>query len=159
MSGYLNEYTIVLWLHILSSTLLFGTGIGSAFYLLLSSLGRDPRVVAVVAGHVVTADWLFTATTIVFQPASGFYLLHLAGMPLQMRWIVWSLVLYALATACWLPVIWLQMRMRDIARAAVRDGGALPPAYWRCFRVWVALGFPALFAFLAIFYLMVAKPV
>jgi uncharacterized membrane protein len=152
------DYALIKWLHILSSTLLFGTGIGSAFYLLCTSLSRDLRAIATVARLVVIADWLFTATTAVIQPVTGFYMVHLAGMPIDSRWIVWSTGLYAIALACWLPVVWLQTRLRDLAQQAVDQNGSLPPAYWRYFRIWVALGIPAFLAFLAIFYLMVAKP-
>ena len=153
------EYLIVKWLHIVSSTLLFGTGIGSAFYLLFTSLSRDVRAIAVVSRHVVRADWLFTATTVVFQPLSGFYMIHLAGYPLASAWIVWSIVLYLVAGACWLPVVWLQMRMRDMAQASARDNLALPALYWRYLRLWTALGVPAFFALIIVFYLMTAKPV
>ena len=152
------DYVTVKWLHILSSTLLFGTGIGSAFYLLFASLSRDIRAIAVVTRHVVLADWLFTATTAVLQPLTGYYLMKLAGIPFHTRWIMWSFALYGLAIACWLPVVWLQMRLRDLANAAARDNTALPAHYWRYFKAWVLLGFPAFFAFLAVFYLMVAKP-
>lgn len=153
------SYAILKWLHVVSSTVLFGTGIGTAFFLLVTSLKREPRVVASVASTVVIADWLFTATTVVFQPLSGFALAKLARFPLDSRWIVLSILLYAAAVLCWLPAVFLQIRLRDLARAAVRDGTELPPAYWRCLRLWVAVGVPALFAFLVVFYLMVAKPV
>ncbi|MGK5068345.1 DUF2269 family protein [Janthinobacterium sp. RT4P48] len=153
------EYLVIKWLHIVSSTLLFGTGIGSAFYMLFTSLSRDVRAIAVVSRHVVRADWLFTATTVVFQPLSGFYLAHLAGYPLSSRWIVWSVVLYLVAGACWLPVVWLQMRMRDMAHVSARDGLALPTLYWRYLRIWAVLGVPAFFALIIVFYLMTAKPV
>lgn len=152
------EYLAVKWLHILSSTLLFGTGIGSAFHLLLASLSRDPRAAAAVARQVVLADWLFTATTVVFQPLSGFYLLRLMQVPLSTPWVRWSLMLYGFAVACWLPVVWIQMRMRHIAEGAAENREPLPRSYFRHLKVWTALGFPAFFAFLAIFWLMVAKP-
>lgn len=151
-------YLIVKWLHIVSSTFLFGTGVGSAFYLLCATLTRNPAIVAAVARFVVIADWIFTSTTIVLQPVTGLYLAHLANMPLRQGWLLWSILFYVVAVMCWLPVIWLQMRLRDVARAAARDSAPLPPLYWRYFRIWFALGFPALFAFLAVFYLMVAKP-
>ena len=154
----MEHYLTIKWLHILSSTLLFGTGIGSAYYLLVASLTRDAHAVAVVARFVVIADWLFTATTAVFQPLSGFYLVHVAQMSWSTRWIAWSLVLYALAIACWLPVVWLQMRMHRLAEAAARHGEALPPRYFGLLRLWVALGVPAFAAFVAIFYLMTVKP-
>lgn len=152
------EYMLVKWLHILASTLLFGTGIGSAFYMLFANLNRQPHIIAFVTRQVVIADWLFTATTIVFQPVSGFYLAYLAGVPLDSGWIQWSIVLYTVGLACWLPVTWLQIRMRDVSGHAAAHETDLPPEYWRYFRAWVALGFPALFAFIAVFYLMVAKP-
>lgn len=154
----MDDYLSVKWLHIVSSTLLFGTGIGSAYYLLVASLSRDARAVAFVARFVVLADWLFTATTVVLQPLTGFYMMHLASMPLATRWIAWSIGLYAVAVACWLPVVWLQMRMHRLAEAAAQRGEALPPAYWTHFKAWFALGVPAFFAFLAIFWLMTVKP-
>ena len=129
------EYVVIKWLHILSSTFLFGTGIGSAWYMLFANVSRDVRAIAVVSKYVVIADWLFTATTAILQPATGFYMIHLAGYPLHSKWIMWSLTLYVLAGACWLPVVWLQMRLRDIAAEAVRSGAAsLPPLYWKYFR-------------------------
>lgn len=153
------DYVTLKWLHVLSSTFLFGTGIGSAFYMLFANMSRDIRAIAVVSRIVVIADWLFTSTTIIVQPLTGYYLIRMAGFPMSSRWIAWSIGLYVVAAACWLPVVWLQMRLRDLAQAAARGGAALPVQYWRYFRVWVILGIPAFFAFVAIFYLMVAKPV
>jgi uncharacterized membrane protein len=76
------DYLTVKWLHVLASTVLFGTGIGSAFYLLLASLTGEPRPVAVVARIVVIADWLFTASTAIAQPLTGWGLVRQAGYPL-----------------------------------------------------------------------------
>jgi uncharacterized membrane protein len=152
------EYLIAKWLHVLSSTVLFGTGLGSAYYMYFASRTRDARVAAPVVGHVVRADWWFTTTTIVFQPLSGAYLIHLAGYPWSSRWIVWSVLLYLLAGACWLPVVWMQIRMRDMARAAAAAGAPLPPLYWRYLRRWVLLGIAAFVALVVVFWLMVAKP-
>ncbi|RYE98696.1 MAG: DUF2269 domain-containing protein [Oxalobacteraceae bacterium] len=153
------EYLAIKWLHILSSTLLFGTGLGSAWYMLFANVSKDVRAIAVVSKYVVIADWLFTATTAVIQPATGFYMAHLAGYPLTSHWIMWSVILYVLAGACWLPVVWIQIRLRDLAAAAARDHTALPPQYWTLFKTWVALGIPAFIAFVCIFWFMVAKPV
>jgi uncharacterized membrane protein len=153
------NYLIAKWLHVLSSTLLFGTGLGSAYYMFFASRTRDPRTVATVVRYVVLADWLFTTTTIIFQPLSGWYMAHLAQMPLlQTKWILWSIVLYFVAGACWLPVVWLQLRMQRMAEEAVRQGTPLPPLYDRYLRIWTTLGFPAFFALVIVFYLMVAKP-
>ena len=152
------DYLAVKWLHVLSSTVLFGTGIGSAFYLLRASLSRDARAVAIVSRYVVMADWLFTAATVVLQPLTGWWMMRLAaGMPWTTPWIAWSVGLYGFAVACWLPVVWIQLRLRDLSAQAAAAGAALPRAYWRFFAWWVALGTSAFIAFLAIFYLMVAK--
>ena len=152
------EYFVAKWLHILSSTLLFGTGLGSAYYMFFASLTRDPRVVVTVVKYVVIADWLFTTTTIVFQPLSGLYLVHLMGIPLTSRWLVWTYALYLLAGAAWLPVVWMQIQMRNMAREAVAANAALPERYWRFLKMWVALGVVAFAALVIVFYLMVAKP-
>jgi uncharacterized membrane protein len=152
------EYVIVKWLHILSSTFLFGTGLGSAFYMFFASRTRDARAIAVVVRYVVIADWVFTTPTIILQPLTGFYLMHLANFPLSSTWIAASIALYLLAGAAWLPVVWMQMRMRDMAVQAAAAGGELPDRYWRFLRAWVALGIVAFLALVAVFYLMVAKP-
>jgi uncharacterized membrane protein len=152
------EYLIVKWIHILSSTLLFGTGLGSAFYMFFASRTRDPQVIAVVVRYVVIADWLFTTPTVILQPLSGFYMIHLAGYPLTSRWIWWSIVLFLVAGAAWLPVVWMQIRMREMAREAARAGGPLPGKYWSFMRAWVSLGVVAFVALVVVFYLMVMKP-
>ena len=152
------EYLVAKWLHIMSSTFLFGTGIGSAFYLLFATISKDTRAIAFVTRYVVIADTLFTATTAIVQPATGFWMIHITGFPLSLAWLKWSIVLYVIAIACWLPVVWLQFRLRDLAKQALKNDTPLPPLYWRYFKIWVALGVPAFFAFVAIFYLMVMKP-
>ena len=152
-------YLIVKWLHILSSTLLFGTGLGSAFYLFFASRSGDARVVAKVSGLVVIADWIFTMPAIVLQPLTGYWLMHIAGFPFATPWIAWSIALYLLAGAAWLPVVWMQIRMRDMATAAANVDSALPPRYFQLLRLWVALGVVAFLALVVVFYLMVAKPV
>jgi uncharacterized membrane protein len=152
------DYLLVKWLHVLSSTVLFGTGIGSAFYCFVASRGGEPRVAAWVTGRVVLADWLFTAPTVLLQPLTGIWLAQRLGLPLGSGWVGGSLLLYAVAVGCWLPVVWIQLRMRDIARAAVEAGApVLPPAYRRLFHWWSGFGAVAFVAFIAIFWLMVAK--
>ena len=153
------EYQIWKWLHILSSTLLFGTGLGTAFFMFFTNRSGDVRAIAVVTRFVVIADWLFTATTVVFQPLSGLMMMHLAGIPLTTLWIWVSFALYFLAGACWLPVVWIQMKLRNLAQEAVATGAkTLPSEYWRYERIWVLLGIPAFISLVVVFYLMVAKP-
>ena len=152
------DYPTVKFLHVLSSTLLFGTGLGSAFYMFFTNRSGDVRAIAIVCRRVVWADWLFTTPTAIIQPVTGFYLAHMVGMPLTLAWIAWSIALFVLAGACWLPVVWIQVRMAAMAEKAVQDGTALPPLFWRYHGIWTALGVPAFLAFIAIFYLMVVKP-
>jgi uncharacterized membrane protein len=151
-------YLVLKWLHVLSSTLLFGTGLGSAFYMFFASRTRDPRVIAPVARLVVIADWAFTTPSIIVQPATGLWMVHIAGYTLTSRWLVASMGLYLLAGAAWLPVVWMQIRMRELARLAAQAGTALPPAYARMLRAWVALGIVAFAALVVVFWLMVTKP-
>jgi uncharacterized membrane protein len=108
--------------------------------------------------YVVLADFIFTTPAILLQPATGFWLVHLAGFDLRSLWIAASIALYLLAGACWLPVVWMQMRMRDMASEAARSGAPLPEQYWRYLRYWVALGIVAFFSLVIVFFLMVVKP-
>ena len=153
------DYVTLKWIHIVSSTLLFGTGLGTAFYLLVVTLNRDVAAIAVVSRFVVIADFLFTAPTAIIQPVTGFWMANMAGMPLSSKWLFWSIILYIVAGACWLPVVWIQIRLREEAKLAAERKLPTTPTYWRFFTAWVLLGIPAFFAFLVIFYLMVAKPV
>ncbi|MCU7372357.1 DUF2269 domain-containing protein [Paucibacter sp. O1-1] len=154
----MNEYLLLKWLHVLSSVVLVGTGFGSAFYMFFANRSGSVAAQAVVTRLVVRADWCFTTPAAIFQPLSGLWLAHLAGWPWSTPWLALALGLYLLAGACWLPVVWLQLRMAEMATAAVRAATPLPPLYWRYARRWEALGYPAFVAMLAVFYLMVAKP-
>jgi uncharacterized membrane protein len=151
-------YPLVKWLHIVSSSVLFGTGVGIAFFMWRAHRTRDTRVIAAVARHVVLADMIFTASAVVIQPATGLLLMRLLGYPFTTLWLRISILLYVLIGCCWLPVLWLQIRMRDMASSAARDGTPLPEIYFRYFRWWKYLGWPAFIGVLAIFALMVAKP-
>jgi uncharacterized membrane protein len=151
-------YPLIKWLHIVSSTVLFGTGAGIAFFHLRAQRTGDTNIIAAVGRDVVLADRVFTATAVVLQPMTGIVLALMAGFPLSSPWLVWSMVLYVLVGCCWLPVVWLQTRMRDMAIVAAANGSALPAAYQRYYRWWFALGWPAFIGVLVIFYLMVAKP-
>ena len=160
----MNLYLLLKWLHIVSSVLMVGTGLGSAFYMFFTNRSGNVQAQAVVTKLVVRADWWFTTPTVLIQPATGLAMAYLAGWPLSTPWLAWSLALYALAGLCWLPVVWLQLRMRDMARETAEAAqtahgdGVLPPLYWRYARWWEALGYPAFVAMAVVFYLMVNKP-
>ncbi|HET8747327.1 MAG TPA: DUF2269 domain-containing protein [Ramlibacter sp.] len=151
------DYLLVKWVHILSSTILFGAGVGSAFHLFMASLRGHTAGAAGSARNVVVADWTLTTPAAILQPFTGLWLIHKMQIPASTPWVAWSLALYAVAIACWLPVVGIQIRMRDVAAEAERAGQPLPRAYGRLFRWWTALGFGAFFPFLFIFWLMVAK--
>jgi len=148
----------VKFLHVLGAAVLLGTGAGIAFFMLMAHRDGRPVVVAAVARIVVIADFVFTATAVVLQPATGAALAWMAGYSLGEGWILASLFLYGVTGAFWLPVVWMQTRMRDLAAEAVRAGRGLPPAYHRLFRWWFAFGCPAFAAVLAIIWLMIARP-
>jgi len=151
-------YLWVKWIHILASTLLFGTGLGIAFFMWMAHLRGDPRTIAATARTVVIADGLFTAPAVVVQFGTGLWLVHLLGLPLTVFWVKTALVLFFVVGACWLPVLWLQIRARNLARQAVEAGQPLPRDYHRAMRWWFWLGWPAFISVLAIFWLMVMKP-
>lgn len=144
--------------HILGATVLFGTGIGIAFFMLVAHRSGDARIIAHVAATVVLADTIFTATAVIAQPITGILLARAIGWPLDQPWIIAALALYVLTGLFWLPVVWIQWRMRNLARAALANGTQLGPDYHRLFRIWFACGFPAFAAVLAILWLMVARP-
>lgn len=154
----MNTYLILKWFHILCSVLMVGTGFGSAFYLFFINRTASVEAQALVSRLVVRADWWFTTPTVILQPFSGLALAHLAGWRLDSAWIVCALALYALAGACWVPVVVLQLRMAAMAEQARQTGTPLPEAYHRHARTWTLLGIPAFTAMLAVYYLMVAKP-
>jgi uncharacterized membrane protein len=154
----MTHYLILKWLHILSSVVLVGTGFGSAFYLFFVNRSKSLEAQVVVSRLVCRADWWFTTPTVILQPITGIAMATIAGWPLTTPWIMISLVLYVFAGVCWLPVVWIQLRMAKLAQLALQNKTALPPEYWKLAKIWERLGYPAFFAMVAIFYLMVAKP-
>lgn len=154
----MTSYLLLKWVHVLSSVVLVGTGFGTAYYLAFANRQRNVAALAVVTRLVVRADWWFTTPAVIVQPLTGVWLASLAGWPLTTPWLAWSIRLYLFAGACWLPVLWLQLRMAAMASEAADNQQDLPPTYWRYARSWERLGYPAFAAMLAVFYLMVAKP-
>lgn len=150
-----------LWLkliHILSSTVLFGTGIGTACVMMYGYFSRDTHVIASINRYVVLADWVFTAPSGVVQIVSGLSMVYLAGYPLTSLWIIGAIIGYTIAMCCWLPVVYLQIKMRDFAISADRSGTHLPQKFHTYFKYWFALGWPAFISLLIVFYLMTVKP-
>lgn len=152
------DYLIVKWVHVLSSTLLFGTGLGIAFFMWMAHRRGDARLIAQTARIVVIADACFTAPAVVLQLATGLWMTQRLGLPLEIFWLRMALILYVLVGVCWLPVLWLQMRARDLAAHAVASERPLPRSYFAAMRWWFWLGWPAFLSVAWIFWLMVSKP-
>jgi uncharacterized membrane protein len=151
-------YFALKYVHVIGAAVLLGTGAGIAFFMLMAHLRRDPHIIAGVARIVVLADFVFTATAVIVQPITGVLLVRATGYSFQDSWIFYSIVLYVITGVFWLPVVWMQIRMRDLAEQAVQQGAALPSLYYRLFWTWFAFGFPAFAAVLAIFWLMITRP-
>lgn len=151
----IDPYLAVKWLHILSSTVLFGTGIGTAFQMVFAMHRGDAAHIHGVARGVVLADWLFTTPAGIFQPASGLWLVWYAGYGWTEPWLMLTYALYILAFLCWAPVVHLQIRIRDLTADTT---GPIPPKARRLYHLWFALGWPAFLALTGVFWLMVTKP-
>ena len=148
----------VLFLPVIGATVLLGTGAGIAFFMVMAHRTQDPQAIAHVTGTVVIADLLFTATAVLAQPVTGTLLALDRGYPIFEGWIALSLALYVFTGLFWLPVVFIQVRLRDLALAAARTSSPLPPEYHRLYRIWFACGFPAFAAVLTIVWLMLEKP-
>lgn len=154
----MDPYFLLKWLHILSSTVLFGTGIGTAFQMICAMRTGRIETIHSVASGVVMADWIFTAPAGIIQPLSGLALIRQQGWSLTEPWLLATYALYIVAFACWAPVVQLQIRIRNLAAESLATGAPLPDAARRAYRVWFTLGWPAFLALIGVFWLMVAKP-
>lgn len=151
-------YLLVKWMHIVSSTILFGFGAGTAWYFWNAHLTGDPVIIARVGRMVVKADWIFTGISGIVQPVSGVLLIHLLGYSFFEPWLLLTYGLYALAFVCWAPVVWLQTKAQRLAQAAAESGELLGADYRRTMWLWFALGWPAFLGLMGVFWLMVARP-
>jgi uncharacterized membrane protein len=149
---------LVRWAHLIGATVLLGTGAGIAFFMVMAHPTQDARIIAHTAGVVVVADWIFNASAVIAQPITGALLAMGMGWSLRENWILVSLGLYVLTGVFWLPVVGMQLRMRNLARRAVADNAPLPEAYYKLYRTWFACGFPAFFSVLAIVWLTATRP-
>lgn len=151
-------YSWIKIIHIISASILFGTGLGTAFYMFYVNLQNDVKLIAKATAEVVIADWLFTLTSGIVQAITGFVLIYLKGYSLLSFWVLGSIIGYIIAGVCWVPVVWLQMRCRDLAYNASINNVCLPNLYKKYFRIWWLLGIPAFISLVGVFYLMTNKP-
>ncbi|HWW82633.1 MAG TPA: DUF2269 domain-containing protein [Vicinamibacterales bacterium] len=154
----MNPYVVLKAIHVVSAAVLFGTGLGTAFFKWITDRTGNVPAIRVVSEKVVLADWLITLPAIIVQALTGFALTRLMGYPLTHGWLAWSIALFFLAGACWVPVVWLQIQMRNLARTSEREGLPVPAVYRAYARVWFWLGVPAFAAVALVFWMMIAKP-
>lgn len=154
----MDPYFIVKTIHIISSTVLFGTGLGTAFFFLRSYFTENIQEKFYAARTTVLADYLFTAPAVILQPLTGLWLIWKVGYDPMALWLSWTYGLYILAGLCWLPVVWIQIRLKQMLKTAVDTGAPLPDSYHTLFRIWFLLGWPAFMGLVAVFFLMVMKP-
>jgi uncharacterized membrane protein len=152
------DYFVLKYLHVIGATVILGTGTGIAFFMLMAHRTKDAMFVARTASVVVIADIIFTLTAVIAQPITGYLLVQQSGTAVTEFWVLASLGLYVLAGVFWLPVVWIQARMRDLAADAAASGQALPEVYNRLFRLWFLFGFPGFGSVMLIIWLMIAKP-
>ncbi|WP_163833091.1 DUF2269 family protein [Spartinivicinus ruber] len=153
------EYYLLLKLvHIISSTLLFGTGLGTAFYMWRADRSQNLNTIAITSQNVVLADWLFTTPAVIIQPVTGIWMLMLVGLPLTTSWVMASLLLYVIIGLCWLPVVYIQIKVAKLAKTALSKNQPLPTRYRKLMTYWYSLGWPAFISVIIIFYFMVFKP-
>lgn len=154
----MDLYASIKTLHIISSTVLFGTGLGIAFFMFRSWAANNIHEKLYAANNTVLADYCFTLPAAIVQPVSGFALIHLVGFDASAKWLSLTYFLYIIAGLCWLPVVWIQIQLKKMCREALKTGDELPARYNRLFKLWFLLGWPAFLSFIIIFYLMVTKP-
>jgi len=150
-------YLTLRLIHIVSAAILFGTGLGIAFFMFMAVRGKDVANIAVTARHVVIADAIFTAVAVVVQPVTGLWLALIAGYPLLSPWLIGTYVLYVVAAAAWLPVVWIQMQLAEMAKRSHEQRIMLPPLFHKLFRIWFILGWPGFLSVLGVFVLMVFR--
>ena len=151
-------YFVTKYLHVLGAIVILGTGTGIAFFMLMAHRSRDVAFIAATAATVVIADMLFTLTAVILQPITGAVLMALSATTLAERWLVTSLALYTVAGLFWIPVVFMQIEMRNLARTALAQQAPLPPRYFALFRRWFAFGIPGFGSVMIILWLMIAKP-
>ncbi|MEJ2443092.1 MAG: DUF2269 domain-containing protein [Exilibacterium sp.] len=157
--AFMDLYTTIKTFHIISSTILFGTGIGIAFFMFRSWFTDSIQEKLYAAENTVLADYLFTFPAVIIQPVSGIALIHMAGFDWTAYWLIATYVIYIIIGLCWLPVVWIQIQLKNMCKEAFENGTDLPERYNHLFAIWFFLGWPAFLGLVAVFYLMVAKPV
>ncbi len=156
---YIDMYSLIKTIHIISATILFGTGIGIAFFMFRSGVTNNVHEKLYAARNTVLADYIFTLPAAIIQPLSGAWLVWQGGYGWDEFWLIMTYVIYIAAGVCWLPVVWIQIQLKSMLVTASNNNSALPEKYTRLFRLWFLLGWPAFIGLVFVFFLMVVKPI
>ncbi len=153
----MENYLLLKLIHILSAVVIAGTGAGIAFFMFMASRSNNPQAIYTTTKHVVLGDWIFTAPAVVTQLITGMMLMKKLNYSLSSEWFYWVIGLFILIGICWLPVVRIQYRLRELAKVSV-ETNEVSPEFKKLMRIWTLLGIPAFTAILIIFWLMVFKP-
>ena len=153
----MDSYFTLKLIHVLSATILTGTGIGIAFFMFMANLSSNVQAIAVTARHVVIADWLFTAPAVVIQFISGIMLMEILGFTYTSIWFQVVIGLFVLIGACWLPVVYIQYKLRELALQAL-ETNKIDPSFKKLMMIWTSLGIPAFISIVIIYWIMIFKP-
>jgi len=151
------EYLILKTIHILSATILFGTGLGTAFFMWMAYLSKDVPTLSNTTRHVILADWFFTTPSVIIQPITGVWLMSILHYSYTSLWFILTIALYLLAGGCWIVVVIIQYRLHYIVKNISKENAVLPATYHLLMRWWFSLGVIAFSAIIIIYWLMVSK--
>ncbi len=154
----METYFLLKLLHIIGATVLIGTGFGIAFFMLIANRTKNVAVIAGVSNIVVLADYVLTLPAVIIQPITGVILMIQRGWSITDGWLLLSIALYCLIGCLWLPVVFIQKKMANMAAKAVERDESLSTSYKKLYRAWLYCGYPAFMSIILLLWLMIAKP-
>ena len=153
----LDSYLLLKLIHILSAVVITGTGIGIAFFMFMANRSNNAQAIYITAKSVILGDWIFTTPAVVVQLITGIMLMDKLNYSFTSTWFYSVIGLFVLIGVCWLPVLRIQYRLRELAEVS-KEKNIVVPEFKKLMKIWTMLGIPAFLAIIIIFYLMVFKP-
>lgn len=148
-------------IHVVSSALMFGVGIGAFWFMLAALRSADIALIAATTRNAVRAEWFIAAPVAVVQPTTGYLLMLHLDYSLHSRWFLALATFYILAGMCWVYLVKAELKMRHLANVALaspRAATPLPPQFHALSRRWRRLALGSFAGVLTIFWLMVFRP-
>jgi uncharacterized membrane protein len=153
----MEYYLILKFIHILAAVVVTGTGAGIAFFMFMANRSNNPQAIYITTKHVILGDWIFTTPAVITQTITGILLMNMQGYSFSAPWFYWVVGLFAFIGICWLPVLRIQYKLRELAKISV-NSNQVTPEFKSLMKTWTLLGIPAFTAIIGIFWLMVFKP-